>query len=106
MIGTRAVEPLGGGARFGMRGVRQDRAEAGETSRQGRRAHRFCAALIAVLAIASAAPARAQYFGQNKVQYRSYDWRSIRSDHFQVYYYPELDSLAKRVLDLAEKTDR
>ncbi len=49
--------------------------------------------------------AHAQYFGQNKVQYRQYDWRSIESDHFDVYFYPGLDSLAKRVLDLAEKTN-
>jgi Tol biopolymer transport system component len=49
--------------------------------------------------------AQAQYFGQNKVQYRQYDWHSIQSDHFEVYFYPELDSLALRVLDLAEKTN-
>src|SRR5678815_2504079 len=49
--------------------------------------------------------ANAQYFGQNKVQYRQYKWSSIESDHFDVYYYPGLDSLAKRVLDLAEKTN-
>ena len=60
-------------------------------------------ALLALLAVA--APAGAQYFGQNKVQYRLYQWQSIRSDHFEIYFYPELDSLARRVLDLAEKTD-
>lgn len=49
--------------------------------------------------------AHAQYFGQNKVQYRQYEWVSISSDHFEVYYYVGLDSLAKRVLDLAEKTN-
>jgi hypothetical protein len=49
--------------------------------------------------------AEAQYFGQNKVQYRTYDWRSISSDHFDVYYYSGLDSLAMRVMDLAEKTN-
>ena len=50
-------------------------------------------------------PAEAQYFGQNKVQYRTYDWRYISSDHFDVYYYPGLDSLAMRVMDLAEKAN-
>ena len=48
--------------------------------------------------------AEAQYYGQNKVQYRRYDWKSISSDHFEVYTYSGLDSLAMRVLDLAEKT--
>jgi len=62
-------------------------------------------AALAALAVAlGAPPAAAQYFGQNKVQYRQYDWRSIGSDHFEVYYYSGLDSLAIRVLDLAEKT--
>lgn len=60
--------------------------------------------LAAALSCLSAGAARAQFFGQNKVQYRNYDWRSIRSDHFEVYFYSGLDSLAMRVLDLAEKT--
>ncbi len=51
------------------------------------------------------AAAHAQYFGQNKVQYNRYDWKSIESDHFEVYFYAGLDSLAMRVLDLAEKTN-
>ncbi|MBI3539658.1 MAG: PD40 domain-containing protein, partial [Candidatus Eisenbacteria bacterium] len=50
-------------------------------------------------------PAAAQFFGQNKVQYRRYHWQSITSDHFDVYYSTGLDSLARRVLDLAEKTN-
>ena len=64
------------------------------------------AALLALGALAGlAAPGGAQYFGQNKIQYRQYDWRSITSDHFEVYFYTGLDSLAMRVLDLAEKTN-
>ena len=49
--------------------------------------------------------AGAQYFGQNKVQYRQYRWRSITSDHFEVFFYEGFDSLGVRVLDLAEKTN-
>ncbi len=59
-------------------------------------------ALIGLAVVAG--PARAQYFGQNKVQYRQYEWRSLSSDHFEVYFYPGEDSLAMRVMDLAEKT--
>src|SRR5215831_7955106 len=63
---------------------------------------------LAALALAACAlgpgPAAAQYFGQNKIQYRQHKWRSISADHFEVYYYDGLDSLAMRVLDLAEKT--
>jgi len=62
------------------------------------------AALAAALALAVAGPASAQYFGQNKIQYEMYDWRSISSDHFEVFFYAGSDSLAMRTLDLAEKT--
>jgi Tol biopolymer transport system component len=64
------------------------------------------AGVLLAIALAWIAPraAEAQYFGQNKVQYRQYDWRSITSDHFEVYFYGGLDSLGMRVLDLAEKT--
>lgn len=53
-----------------------------------------------------AGTAHAQYFGQNKVQYREYGWKSLTSDHFEVYFYPGQDSLAMRTLDLAEKTQK
>ena len=63
-------------------------------------------ALLAAFAAAATWPAvaDAQLFGQNKVQYRRYEWRSISADHFEVYFYSGLDSLAMRVLDLSEKT--
>lgn len=62
-------------------------------------------ALAFVVFAALPPAAEAQYFGQNKVQYRRYDWRSLNSDHFEVYFYTGLDSLARRTLDLAEKTN-
>jgi Tol biopolymer transport system component len=63
--------------------------------------------VAALLLMAAFAPAAsAQYFGQNKVQYEPRQWKSITSDHFDVYFYGSLDSLAMRVLDLAEKTNQ
>ena len=53
----------------------------------------------------AAAPAAAQSFGKNKVQYRTFDWKIVSSTHFDVYYYQGGDSLALRVLDLAEKAN-
>jgi hypothetical protein len=50
-----------------------------------------------------AGAAGAQTFGQNKVQYKRFDFRILSSAHFDVYYYPGGDSVALRVLDLAEK---
>lgn len=62
------------------------------------------AGLALALCLLGAGTAEAQYFGQNKIQYRQHKWRSISADHFEVYYYDGLDSLAMRVLDLAEKS--
>ncbi len=50
------------------------------------------------------APAQGQHFGQNQVQYRRHAWRTLRSGHFTVVSDRDLDSLALRVLDLAERT--
>ena len=59
---------------------------------------------VMVLALSCLATvANAQYFGQNKVQYRDHDWKSIRSDHFEVFFDVGADSLAMRTLDLSEK---
>ena len=33
--------------------------------------------------------AAAQYFGRNKVQYRDFDFRVLKTEHFDIYYYPE-----------------
>jgi Tol biopolymer transport system component len=53
-----------------------------------RRPLRLLAALLAA-AVASGPAAHAQYFpfGKNRVQYQAHDWRTIRSEHFDVYYF-------------------
>ena len=81
---------------------RPGRKEGDDPMRGTRRALGWALALATVATVAG--PAHAQYFGQNKVQYRTYDWRSMTSDHFEVYFYGGLDSLAMRVMDLSEKT--
>jgi hypothetical protein len=43
--------------------------------------------LLCAVAIPLAGTAHAQDFGQNKVQYRHFDWDFIESPHFDVYYY-------------------
>ena len=45
--------------------------------------------LLALLATCGlSVPASAQYFGQNKVHYRSFDFQVLRTDHFDIYFYP------------------
>ena len=54
---------------------------------------------VVVLALASvlaAVPtAQAQAFGRNKIQYDGFDWHVLQTDHFDVYYYPEAEDLAR-----------
>lgn len=54
-------------------------------------------------AVAWPAPAAAQYFGRNKVQYRTFDFRILKTAHFDVYYYPEEAEAAGVVGRLAER---
>ncbi|HKP76744.1 MAG TPA: hypothetical protein VJT67_14535 [Longimicrobiaceae bacterium] len=62
---------------------------------------RFAAAALAAAAMAT--PASAQYFGQNKVQYRTFDFRILRTPHFDVYYYPEEESAARDASRMGER---
>ena len=45
-------------------------------------------ALLGALLIGAPAPVAAQYFGRNKVQYEKFDFRIMRSSHFDLYFYP------------------
>lgn len=62
--------------------------------------------LLVLLALVSA-PAAGQgssYFGQNHVQYRQFDWQILKTEHFDVHYYPELEQAAKYTGQMAERT--
>src|SRR3954454_8291806 len=51
---------------------------------------RWASALpVAALLLLSAAPLQAQYFGQNRVQYKKLDFQVLKTDHFDIYFYPE-----------------
>jgi hypothetical protein len=60
--------------------------------------------LLAVVALStlSVAPASAQIFGKNKVQYEPLDWSVLKTPHLRVHYYAEEESLARRITAVAE----
>lgn len=64
---------------------------------------RWCVVLLAIACAAIAADARAQYFGRNKVQYRTFDFQVLATEHFDIYYYPEEQDAAAMVGRLAER---
>ncbi|HST63272.1 MAG TPA: BamA/TamA family outer membrane protein [Longimicrobium sp.] len=60
-------------------------------------------ALAAGATVLSAAPAAAQYFGRNKVQYETFDFRILRTTNLDVYFYPEEELAARDAARMAER---
>jgi Tol biopolymer transport system component len=63
-------------------------------------------ALIAVCVLAlvpATALAQGGYFGRNKVQYRQFDFKVLKTEHFDIYFYPEEESAARMTARLAER---
>jgi Tol biopolymer transport system component len=56
-----------------------------------------------VLLSGGVSPAAAQYFGQNKVQYRAFDFQVLKTEHFDIHYYPEAEAAARDAARMAER---
>ena len=61
------------------------------------------AAVVGAAALLVARPAEGQYFGQNKVQYRSFPFKVIQTEHFEVYFYDEERPAALDAARMAER---
>jgi len=59
--------------------------------------------VAAVIATGPAALHAQDYFGQNQVQYRNFDWQVIETDHFLIHYYPDEREAAMDAARLAER---
>jgi len=59
--------------------------------------------LAAALLLCSAGPAAAQYFGQNKVHFKNFDFQVIRTEHFEVYFYEQERTAALDAARMAER---
>lgn len=44
-----------------------------------------------------------RYFGQNKVVYRSFDFEVLRTEHFDIYFYPEMAEAAEMAGRMSER---
>lgn len=60
-------------------------------------------ALAAAALLGLPAPSAAQYFGRNKVRYQSFDFRVLKTEHFDVYYYPEEKEAVELAGRMAER---
>jgi len=59
--------------------------------------------LLGALLFGAPAPLAAQYFGRNKVQYEKFDFRIMRTSHFDMYFYPAESLIVKDAGRLAER---
>src|SRR5438045_2162694 len=70
------------------------------------RVFRLAVALIVVLAAGhrtvSAQTQMVPYFGKNNIHYDRFDWHIYTTDHFEIYYYPEIEQHLERVAGYAE----
>ncbi len=57
---------------------------------------------LGLLLLVAAAPAPAQYFGQNKIVYDRFDWKTYRSTHFTIYFYESERGALQKVASHAE----
>ena len=45
----------------------------------------------------------AQSYGRNKVQYETFDFKVMKTEHFDIYFYPEMRSAAEQAARMAER---
>ncbi len=65
-------------------------------------------AVLVMLAVVFGAPtveAQTQYipyFGKNQIRYDNFDWHTYQTEHFEIYYYPEIEPHLERIAGYAE----
>ncbi|MGE3844038.1 MAG: hypothetical protein AB7I50_20900, partial [Vicinamibacterales bacterium] len=60
------------------------------------------ASIWAVAATALAQTSYYPYFGKNRIKYDAFNWQIYTTDHFEIYFYPELEQHLERVAGYAE----
>ncbi len=63
----------------------------------------FLLLVLSLIGHPSTAAAQGGYFGRNKVQYREFDFQVLKTDHFDIYFYPEEEQAAKLASRMAER---
>ena len=58
--------------------------------------------IIGYASVAGAQTPFIPYYGKNNIHYDRFDWRIYTTDHFEIYYYPEIDKQLERVAGYAE----
>ena len=59
--------------------------------------------VLSLLMTPAAALAQGGYFGRNKVQYRDFKFQVLKTEHFDIYFYPEEEAAARMAARLSER---
>ncbi len=71
------------------------------------RCKRFLTAAIVLLFVFTTnLAAQGFYFGRNKVHYHHFKWQVMKTEHFDIYYYPKMRDLAEKGAQFAEESYR
>src|SRR5258705_3866903 len=76
------------------------------TSSSGARGRLAVLAAVAVglLGLVQPGSSSAQYFGQNKVQYKNFHWSVLKTEHFDVHYYTGEEEAVQNAAVMAERS--
>jgi hypothetical protein len=80
-----------------------DKARIGTHLAAKKAMRRSPTAVLCLLIALLAGPAEAQYFGGNKVQVKNFKFTVLKTEHFDIYYYPEEEKAAAQAAELAER---
>ena len=61
---------------------------------------------VVAIGLALVVPAYGQlgyHFGRNKIQYEDFDWQVLHTEHLDVYFYPQMETLARQGAFFAEE---
>lgn len=59
-------------------------------------------ALLGVPHLALAQSGYIPYYGKNQIRYDKFDWHTYQTEHFEIYYYPEIEPHLERIAGYAE----
>jgi hypothetical protein len=59
-------------------------------------------ALAGVPGLALAQTGYIPYYGKNQIRYDRFDWHTYQTEHFEIYYYPEIEPHLERIAGYAE----
>ena len=71
-------------------------------SQGGVRCSRFASAFALAVEPAAAQTPYIPYFGKNQIRYDNFEWYIYETDHFVIYYYPEIEPHLERMAGYAE----